>query len=298
MKIGVIDFGLVPEQSNAVSYIQELLDEAVYADQLGFSRFWITEHFQNGCAWKSPEIILTLLAGYTQHIRIGVAGVLLPVHNTLLVAQQYKLLNNLFNNRVDLGLARGIPPEEMHPYLIGHQPIGPIIGDQFNRVLQIKNMLQEDHIPILPPWGGDAPELWVLGTSFNSLDFVTEHELSFSLSLFHPGAPDIDLNQLKTWEHTCQEQKKAPPKFVLALSVICEDDAQKLGHSIQRFQEVYKDGVKLNLTGSYAYIEDKLNEYKERYGIDEFALLNGAVQKEDREIFYTRMSKIITPVVV
>ena len=60
---------------------------ATRAEQLGYHRFWVAEHHGvPGIAGAAPAPLLTAVAGATTVIRLGSAGVMLPHHQPLVVA--------------------------------------------------------------------------------------------------------------------------------------------------------------------------------------------------------------------
>jgi luciferase family oxidoreductase group 1 len=83
------------------------LERAVHAEQLGFDRFWVAEHHGvPGVAGAAPAVLLAAIAGRTTTIRLGSAGVMLPHHQPLVVAEQFATLSAFAPGRVDLGLGR------------------------------------------------------------------------------------------------------------------------------------------------------------------------------------------------
>src|SRR5688500_2986679 len=97
-KLGVFDAGIVipsktrPMQLQINERIDSLFELLPNIESLGFSRFWLGEHYSQACAWRNPEILIALLCAATDTIRIGVAGVLVKLYPSLLIAQNYKLL--------------------------------------------------------------------------------------------------------------------------------------------------------------------------------------------------------------
>ncbi|RZU31146.1 MsnO8 family LLM class oxidoreductase [Blastococcus saxobsidens] len=80
---------------------------AARAEQLGFGRFWVAEHHGvPGIAGAAPAVLLTAVAARTTSIRLGSAGVMLPHHQPLVVAEQFATLSAFAPRRVDLGLGR------------------------------------------------------------------------------------------------------------------------------------------------------------------------------------------------
>ncbi|MBB2946637.1 luciferase family oxidoreductase group 1 [Actinoplanes lutulentus] len=80
---------------------------AVRAERLGYDRFWVAEHHGvPGIAGAAPAVLLAAVAGATTRIRLGSAGVMLPHHQPLVVAEQFAMLTAFAPGRVDLGLGR------------------------------------------------------------------------------------------------------------------------------------------------------------------------------------------------
>ncbi|MDP9793771.1 luciferase family oxidoreductase group 1 [Catenuloplanes nepalensis] len=80
---------------------------AANAERLGYHRFWVAEHHSvPGIAGAAPTVLLAAVAGATTTIRIGSAGVMLPHHQPLVVAEQFATLSAFAPGRVDLGLGR------------------------------------------------------------------------------------------------------------------------------------------------------------------------------------------------
>ena len=49
---------------------------------------------------------MAAIAAKTNKIRIGSAGIMLPHYSSFKVAEQFRVLNSLAPNRIDLGLGR------------------------------------------------------------------------------------------------------------------------------------------------------------------------------------------------
>ncbi|MEU8607741.1 MsnO8 family LLM class oxidoreductase [Actinoplanes sp. NPDC048791] len=80
---------------------------ATRAEQLGYHRFWVAEHHGvPGIAGAAPAPLLTAVAAATTMIRLGSAGVMLPHHQPLVVAEQFATVSAFAPGRVDLGLGR------------------------------------------------------------------------------------------------------------------------------------------------------------------------------------------------
>ena len=82
---------------------------AGYAEELGYHRFWVAEHHAvPGIASAAPGTLLAAIGARTRRIRLGSGGVMLPLHQPLVVAEQFLLLEAMHPGRVDLGLGRSL----------------------------------------------------------------------------------------------------------------------------------------------------------------------------------------------
>lgn len=87
--------------------LRNTLRLAQHCEQLGYARFWVSEHHNNpAIVGSAPEILLGALTTLTSRIRLGAAGVLLPFYAPFKVAEQFNVLEALAPGRIDLGLGR------------------------------------------------------------------------------------------------------------------------------------------------------------------------------------------------
>ena len=77
------------------------------AEALGFSDLWVTENTLDHVFSFDPGVVLTYAAAVTTRIRVGVAVVVLPVHNPSHVAHQFATLDYVSNGRAILGVGLG-----------------------------------------------------------------------------------------------------------------------------------------------------------------------------------------------
>ena len=94
---------------NPKDSVSDIIDYAIFSEQLGYKRFWLAEHHSNEILlpYTSPEILMTLIAEKTKKIKVGSAGSLINYYSPYALVTKYKFLNNYFNNRIDFGLSKG-----------------------------------------------------------------------------------------------------------------------------------------------------------------------------------------------
>lgn len=102
--------GVTPWQARSPGG-RELLEQARFAERLGFHSFWLPEsHFFRG-ARPSPLMELSAIAGCTERLRLGTSSLLLPIRHPLSVAEDVAVLDQLSGGRLILGLGRGFRPD-------------------------------------------------------------------------------------------------------------------------------------------------------------------------------------------
>ena len=96
--------------------ISDILAQALYAEELGMHSVWIGEHhFSTLGVNSSPEVLLAYIAAKTSRVRLAPAVNVLPLHNPILVAEQWATLDLVSNGRVDFATGRGYDRREYEP---------------------------------------------------------------------------------------------------------------------------------------------------------------------------------------
>jgi luciferase family oxidoreductase group 1 len=109
MKLSLLDRSRTRAGHRDAEAIQATVERAVHAEHLGYERFWVAEHHAvPGIASGTPAVLLAAVGARTSRIRIGSGGVMLPLHQPLVVAEQFLVLDALHPGRVDLGLGRSL----------------------------------------------------------------------------------------------------------------------------------------------------------------------------------------------
>ncbi|MGW5032980.1 LLM class flavin-dependent oxidoreductase [Streptomyces nigra] len=108
-RFSVLDRSRTREGHTAPEALRDTVALARVAEELGFHRFWVSEHHGvPGVAGSAPTVLAAAVAGATHTIRVGTGGVMLPNHRPLVVAEQFGVLESLFPGRIDMGLGRSV----------------------------------------------------------------------------------------------------------------------------------------------------------------------------------------------
>ncbi len=86
-----------------------VLEGARFGDRNGFHAIWTPErHFHEfGGLYPSPAVMSAAIAASTERLLIRAGSVVLPLHNPLLVAEEWSLVDNLSGGRVGVSFASG-----------------------------------------------------------------------------------------------------------------------------------------------------------------------------------------------
>lgn len=291
--IGILDFGRRRPEINGLSRVEDVLNHAIKAEELGYTHFWLGEHHteETGLPWCNPEVLLPVLAGMTENIRIGMAGILLLIHSPYSVACNFKLMANMFPNRVDLGLARGVPTNniEIVESLIGRKFEMKELQATFNpritelmHYLQLEDELKEKNI-IIPPHKGDIPEVWYLGSAFNhSLNNSLEHGLHFCRSLFHGNLDvptDFQQGKLAEFRENFEMKYGRKPRVNIAFAGVCHETEEKAWNALDKRYPPKSDGV--NIVGTAEKFAEEIYRYNKLFDINEFTFFSLADDPDD-----------------
>ncbi|MFG3054639.1 MsnO8 family LLM class oxidoreductase [Kitasatospora sp. NPDC048239] len=109
LRLSVLDRSRTRQGEDPARTLRETVAFAQQTEQLGYHRFWVSEHHGvPGVAGSAPTVLAAAVAAATTRIRVGTGGVMLPNHQPLVVAEQFGVLAALFPGRIDMGLGRSV----------------------------------------------------------------------------------------------------------------------------------------------------------------------------------------------
>ncbi|WP_286754173.1 MULTISPECIES: LLM class flavin-dependent oxidoreductase [Sphingobacterium] len=293
MKLGILEFGVgytIP--NNFTDYIFEYAQKA---EELGFNRFWLGEHYFSNASWYSPEILLALIAGLTNNIKVGCAGVLLGIHKPYEIAMQYKMLASLFPERIDLGLAKGSAPVQIIESLgIEHK------GQYLDNITKLCSFFTDKKLALnMPPCSLIKPEIWGLTSGRNNFNHFAVQGLNCSVSLFHIPFETNIVNSLSIVRANIDQYRELylktwgkEPQINFTVAGLCEQSsflAKKRWLSVKNKLELL---IYNPILGSPTSIYDKIAFFQEHLNIEEIVFLNLEPDPNGKIKGITRLSKI------
>lgn len=125
--------------------------------------------------------MLAVIAGLTETIRIGTAGVLLRLQSPLRVAKAFRALQVIYPNRIDLGIARGGTNTELERLLRD----GATHDQSYEgKVQELLGYLRGTTAVAVNPLGVWPPEVWLLGSNTRSMNLAAEQGTAFCFAQF------------------------------------------------------------------------------------------------------------------
>lgn len=113
-----IGFGLMffggGESEHAREKYRLVIECARFADDRGFTAVWLPErHFTRlGCLYPNPAVLHAALSRETHTIRLRAGSVVLPLHHPARIAEEWSVVDNLSNGRIEISFAPGWNPED------------------------------------------------------------------------------------------------------------------------------------------------------------------------------------------
>ncbi len=235
--LSVLD--LVPVRSGQSSgeAIAASLDLARTADALGYRRYWIAEHHNMpAVAATNPPLLIAMVAGATERIRVGSGGVMLPNHAPLVVAEQFALLEAAHPDRIDLGIGRapGTDPLTRYALRMGADSDGveefPTYVDNVITLMGTEGAAMRvghrEHPLRATPRAVSVPPVWLLGSSDYSARLAAERGLPYVFA--HHFAGNGTAEALELYRSTYQPSERFPePRTFLTVNASVADTAEE-----------------------------------------------------------------------
>ena len=284
LKLGILDTGIFdPKKQVAFQVIDELFEIVPLVEQLGYSRYWLGQHYESNVAWREPEVLLALLAGMTEKIKIGIAGVLLRLHNPLKVAHNYKLLEYLFDQRIDLGLAKGITSKKRMTALT-HDGFNFEKDNYYMRFKTLMKYLKknfDDEEITIPPKGASPPDIWVLCSGGSGIPLAIEFKTRLSMSLIHKEISLGNLKEkLKRFRDLYFESNGVYPNYNVCLGGYCTANQGKINQFKSRWDNT--NFPICNIVGTPKICREMLLEISHELQVDELIFLNLAERMNEK----------------
>ncbi len=245
-------FGLIYDFRNPpqwrkpwAEFYDEILDEIVYAEELGYDHIWITEHhFIDDGYTPSVLPIAAAIARLTKRVRIGTWVLLLPLHNAIRVAEDAATVDILSNGRLDLGVGLGYKIEEFEAFGVNRRHRASIMDESLEIITRTMagesvtldgRHYQVKDVKITPPPLQQPFPLWVGARS----EAAARRAARFKANLMIVA----DRPVYEAWANALREQGDDPSEFEVLLSAggYVSDDPEALWEELKPHQRYLRD---------------------------------------------------------
>ncbi|QPA32634.1 LLM class flavin-dependent oxidoreductase [Thermaerobacillus caldiproteolyticus] len=241
LTLSVLDQSPISEGMTAEEALLNTVKLAQFVEQLGYARFWVSEHHDtNSLAGSSPEVLMAHLCAKTTRIRIGSGGVMLPHYSAYKVAENFKVLEGLHPGRIDLGVGRapgGMPIATLALHDGKRRDVDRYPEQIDDLLAYLHNDLKEEH----PFYGLKAtpniqtsPDVWLLGSSASSALLAAQKGLPFVFAQFINGEGGEYYTKLYR-ERFVPSKYLDKPRNMVAIFAICaetEEKAERIASSL------------------------------------------------------------------
>lgn len=233
--LSVLDLASVYEGMSHGEALRQTIATAQEAERLGYRRFWVAEHHgMPAIASSAPPVLIGAIAAATSSIRVGSGGVMLPNHSSLVVAEQFGTLTALHGDRIDLGLGRAPGTDPLTTSVLRRGAVDETVDDFPNQVIELlawfgtipplENGIGSRVVAV--PGLGDAPELWLLGSSDFSARLAGLMGLPFAFAHHFAGGPNTTVAFDTYRANFTPSVVLREPHSMVAVSALVADDAQ------------------------------------------------------------------------
>lgn len=134
------------------SALHEAIEFGVNAERLGFDGVWVSEHhFVSDGYLPSPLVLLAALSQRTERVQLGTQVMLAPLYNSVKLAEDAAVLDQLSGGRLVLGLGLGYHDRE-------YAAFGTTRSKRIERLLECVNALRSSARGEALPIGDSFPE--------------------------------------------------------------------------------------------------------------------------------------------
>jgi luciferase family oxidoreductase group 1 len=311
MKLSVLDQSVMTKGQDAAGAFEETVRLAKRTEILGYTRFWVAEHHNtNGMAGSAPQVLISHLASVTNRIKIGSGGVLLPQYSPYKIAEDFKVLETLFPDRIDLGIGRS-PGGSYETRLALTDGLKKSMNEFPRQVERLQRFLNGEEGVKAYPAVPKPPETWILGLTHRGARVAAENGTGFTFGHFiNPANGKRAMDDYRSQFRPSAGLKS--PLSNVCIFVVCaptQGEAERIAKSQDiwllevergidtripskeeaedrtftlREMEKVKENRKRAIVGTPEKVKEELLLLSEIYGTDEFMIITNVSDFEDK----------------
>jgi luciferase family oxidoreductase group 1 len=294
MKWSVLDQSPSSAGSTQDAAIRESVALAQLCDELGYERYWVSEHHNSASiVGTAPEILIAAIAATTRRIRVGSAGVMLPHYSALKVAEQFRVLEAIAPGRIDLGVGRapgsdGLTAHALNPHANAAEEFPRQVQELQHWVSGIALPAGHPYRSIMAlPTGTTSPQLWILGSSAYGASLAAHFGLPYAFAYFFTEGAGVE-EALALYRRNYRPSERYPQPCaticVWALAADTHSEARRLLMTREYWRAGFEKGLRMPLVSpeeaaAYPYSDSERSMIEKLRGI---AMVGTAAEVADR----------------
>jgi luciferase family oxidoreductase group 1 len=325
LPLAVLDFVGIEYGESAASSVAGAVGIARAVEAAGYRRYWVSEHHNmSSLACSSPELLTAHVGALTTRIRVGAAGIMLPNHAPLKVAETFRTLLAMYPGRIDLALGRAPGTDPLTAHVLRRGMVADAAAEFPGQVGELLAFLGagfpagHPYAPLVAaPLVAEQPELFVLGSSHYGPRFAAVNGMSAVFA--HHMSPDLAFEALRAYrsEFTPREDGASPYSAMSVIAFASEDDeavtefeaawtltiqnirrgireplAPEKVHAMARSEQFrsgqHDDGRMV--TGQPKAVAERLLEMKQAAQADEIVVVTPSLDRERRKGSYAALA--------
>ena len=252
MRISLLDFFRPP--SALIPIIEA-------ADGLGYSRFWVGEH-HTSTQCHNPLLACAVFAGVASRMRVGTGAMVLAQRSAYELAQDARMLTQLYGDCLDLGVVTA-DPEQLRALS------GLLRGTEESALRTGRSLV----------WTETVPKLWLLGIGLESARRAGQLGLGYCTSHHHGASVSTIRDSLSQYRDSFTPGILDQPSCIVVRSGICSvspDVLELLTQKVAKNQSLGLPGDRPQadlLAASPHQLVDRLLEFGHMTGAEELMFL-------------------------
>jgi luciferase family oxidoreductase group 1 len=325
LPLAVLDFVGIEYGEGASDSLAGALSIAQAIETAGYRRYWVSEHHNmQSLACSAPELLTAYVGAQTSRIRVGAAGIMLPNHAALKVAETFRTLLAMYPGRVDLALGRAPGTDQLTAHVLRRGLHGDPGAEFPGQVAELLAFLG-DGFPAGHPYASlvaapvvpDRPELFMLGSSGYGARFAAVNGMNAVFA--HHMSPDIAFQALREYRRDFDPREPGDtPYSAMSVLAFASDDEEAVlefeaawaltMQSLRRgereplrpeavheyaqsaaFRSGRRDDGRM-VTGAPKLVAERLLEMKEKAQADEIVVVTPSLDRQRRISSYTALA--------
>ncbi|MGN6681684.1 MAG: LLM class flavin-dependent oxidoreductase, partial [Streptosporangiaceae bacterium] len=325
LDLAVLDFVGIEYGESASASVAGAVGIAQTVEAAGYRRYWVSEHHNmRSLACSAPELLTAHVGARTSRIRVGAAGIMLPNHAPLKVAETFRTLLAMYPGRIDLALGRAPGTDPLTAHVLRRGMVTDPAAEFPGQVAELLAWLADDFPAghpyeqlVAAPVVAGQPQLFVLGSSGYGPRFAAVNGMSAAFA--HHMSPEIAFESLRGYRREFRARTPgATPYSAMSVLAFASEDAEAVLdfeaawtltiHNLRRgvreplrpeqvtdlarsaeFRSARRDDGRM-VTGEPKAVAERLLEMKEQSEADEIVIVTPSLDRDRRKGSYTALA--------